>query len=260
MNKVGILYVCIGRYSIFWEEFYQTSSHYLFPNSDKHYFVFTDDDKLLKTTLPNVTFFHQEDLGWPGNVIYRYDFFYKHKESLNQMDYLYFFNGNYTFVDTIYEEEIFPDSVRNEGLMCLSWYKDVPSSCENFPYERNPESKAYIPVGEGKQYFQSGFFGGETKSVLQLVDTCKSWVDEDMAKGIIAIWHDESHINKYFIDRNPRIVGREYGKPERWEKPKNAKAILREKKRVLGRKYMYTLKGRKPKFRLWNKIISFFKR
>lgn len=42
MKKIAILYICTGKYDIFWEDFYKTSEKYFLNNSEKHYFVFTD--------------------------------------------------------------------------------------------------------------------------------------------------------------------------------------------------------------------------
>lgn len=32
------------------------------------------------------------------------------------------------------------------------------------------------------------------------------WIDEDAARGITAVWHDESHWNRYLIDREPSLI------------------------------------------------------
>ena len=30
--------------------------------------------------------------------------------------------------------------------------------------------------------------------------------NNDFEKGIIAVWHDESHMNRYFIDNKPTLI------------------------------------------------------
>ena len=45
--KVGILYICTGKYIVFWEEFYKSCQKYFLSDSEcvKQYYVFTDVDK-----------------------------------------------------------------------------------------------------------------------------------------------------------------------------------------------------------------------
>ncbi len=31
-------------------------------------------------------------------------------------------------------------------------------------------------------------------------------IDIDYSRGIIAVWHDESHMNRYFIDNSPTVI------------------------------------------------------
>lgn len=48
MPKVGILYVCTGKYDIFWPDFYETAEMLLLPDCEKTYLVLTDAQKLPK--------------------------------------------------------------------------------------------------------------------------------------------------------------------------------------------------------------------
>lgn len=42
MTKVGMLYICTGKYTVFWPEFYRTFAEKFLPGCEKEYFVFTD--------------------------------------------------------------------------------------------------------------------------------------------------------------------------------------------------------------------------
>ena len=37
--------------------------------------------------------------------------------------------------------------------------------------------------------------------LLAMIDELEGRVNRDLEKDVIALWHDESHINRYFIDR-----------------------------------------------------------
>lgn len=45
--RIAIVYLAIGKYDVFWDEFYRSCERYLFPDATKHYFVFTDSGRLL---------------------------------------------------------------------------------------------------------------------------------------------------------------------------------------------------------------------
>ena len=45
--SVAILYIATGRYTVFWDYFYQSAEKYLLPVCNKHYILFTDSDALI---------------------------------------------------------------------------------------------------------------------------------------------------------------------------------------------------------------------
>ena len=42
MATIGMLYICTGKYTVFWPEFYETFNRNFLPGYKKEYFVFTD--------------------------------------------------------------------------------------------------------------------------------------------------------------------------------------------------------------------------
>ncbi|XP_078422720.1 N-acetyllactosaminide alpha-1,3-galactosyltransferase-like [Cetorhinus maximus] len=75
-----------------------------------------------------------------------------------------------------------------------------------FTYERNPKSAAYIAPNEGDFYYHAAVFGGRPDLVLNLTRTCLEGIIRDKSKEIEAIWHDESHLNRYFLDHKPTML------------------------------------------------------
>ena len=47
MKKLGVLYVCTGKYDVFWDGFFESCEKYL-TGIEKKYFVFTDSERILK--------------------------------------------------------------------------------------------------------------------------------------------------------------------------------------------------------------------
>ena len=114
--QIGILYICTGKYSIFWKSFYESSEKYFLANHSKTYFVFTDAKTIDYQNNENVVMIFQENLGWPNNTLMRFHIFKKHETLLRGMDFLFFCNANLLFVDSV-GDEILPFK---EGLAALS--------------------------------------------------------------------------------------------------------------------------------------------
>ena len=65
---------------------------------------------------------------------------------------------------------------------------------------------AGMPSGDGKQYFAGGLYGGEYSSFVELVRRLVENTANDAAKGITAIFHDESQLNRLFWLHRPEVV------------------------------------------------------
>mmetsp|Transcript_81970 Transcript_81970/g.220122 ORF Transcript_81970/g.220122 Transcript_81970/m.220122 type:complete len:814 (+) Transcript_81970:462-2903(+) len=84
------------------------------------------------------------------------------------------------------------------------------------PYERRPESAAMVPTGAGQRYYYAGLYGGNIDEFLALSLAVARRTEADLARGLIAQVHDESHLNRYWaIDRHPdRVLSSAYMYPE----------------------------------------------
>jgi hypothetical protein len=101
-----------------------------------------------------------------------------------------------------------------------------------FTYDRNPRSLAYIPKGEGKYYICGGVNGGKGKAFVQLMRDLMHNIDVDEQNGVIALWHDESHINRYILDRDDyRLLTPAYCYSEEKNLPFEKKILVRDKRK-----------------------------
>lgn len=229
--RIGILYICTGKYDLFWKDFYLSAEHFFMQGETctREYYVFTDASKLYaEDENKHIHRIKQKNLGWPDNTLKRFHMFLQVKEQLlRETDFLFFCNANLLFVQNV-GGEILPQLKDNllVGTIHPGFYHSLNSE---FTYERRPVSKAFISQGEGKHYYAGGFSGGCTGAYLQLCETIKSGVDIDESNGVVAVWHDESHINKYFLENPPLTLSPSYLYPEGWSLPFEKIILIRDK-------------------------------
>ncbi len=253
--KIAILYICTGHYKVFWDEFYTSAEQYFIPGAAKTYFVFTDAKDLPYQDAPNVQVREQELLSWPYATLMRFHIFSRIREELQHFDYIFFFNANAKFLRTITAEEFLPGP-QDDGLTVVLSPGFHATPPEALPYEKHQKrSTAYMPKAYRKIYVQGGVNGGMAAAYLQMIETLREHVQRDLDNGIIAIWHDESHLNRYIADKHPRLLSPSYIFPEdRPDLPFEPIILIRDKKPYGGNSLM-----RKDmtdrKLSLWQRIL-----
>lgn len=219
MNKIAVLYICTGAYTVFWQGFYESAERYLLPTCEKHYFVFTDADSVYgEADNPRVHRCEQEAYSWPFGTLRRFEIFLKQEEQLKKFDYIFFFNANAELQCPVTEEMFLPRAEKGEKLLVVQHpgYYNRPNY--EFTYDRNPRSKAFIPYGFGKYYVCGGVNGGEAAAFLQLCHTLDRNIKKDLSRDVIALWHDESQINRYILHRKDyRLLPPSFCYPEGWD-------------------------------------------
>lgn len=210
--KVGLLIMATGRYINFVSPLIESAQKYFCKNHDVTYFVFTDDTNFKHDKAIRI---FQEKLSWPFATLMRYHTYLKNKNYFLNMDYLFACDADMLFVNSI-NDEILSERVVTLHPGYYGWKKHN----QPLPYETNQLSTACINAQEHNYYFAGGFYGGTTIEMLKLFKTNANNVDLDAQKNCIAIWHDESHNNKYFSDNIPtKILTPDYCFPEDAVKP-----------------------------------------
>ena len=239
--KIAILYICTGRYAQFFDGFYESAEKFLLSGMEKRYFVFTDQEQL--TTAENVELLIRPCRGFPEDSLFRFDRFLEIKDKLKDYDYTFFFNANMRFVAPVGEELL---EERLTAVLHPGYY-DKPAW--RYPYERNKQSKAYIPAHEENyHYYMGSLNGGRTADYLALAETCSRHIHEDWDKGIVACYHDESHLNHYLREHNCKPLSPAYAYIEGKDLPFEPKILLIDKTRL----DPYFNKGRD--FSLWSRL------
>lgn len=148
---------------------------------------------------------------WPYSTLMRYHHILKYIDILKKYDYVFYIDSDMIIYDHIEYNEIISDRV---GILHPGFYNSQRSE---FSYETNLKSKACVRHNEGSNYYQGCLQGGSLQNFIHLCSTIKTNIDEDLTRNIIALWHDESHLNKYFIDNPPTLsLSPDYALPENW--------------------------------------------
>lgn len=233
-KNIGIIYICTGKYIQFLEDFLTSAENNFLPNHKKEYFIFTDAE----FDNPDPNKFHiikQEKLGWPYDTLNRFHMINKISSNLESIDYIYFCNANLIINKTI-DENIFPDS--GQDMIGVNHPGQYQQNNTEFTYDRNPDSLACISLGEGKYYYQGCLFGGTKDAFLKMSKQLQENIDIDLSKNVIALWHDESHLNKYFLDNPPKTLDPSYANPEAFYIPFDKKIIQLDKNKLGGHDFL----------------------
>lgn len=251
--KIGILYICTGKYSVFWKDFYLSMEKNFVIDSEKHYFVFTDNPNIdFENTNSKIHKINQKDLGWPDNTLMRFHIFLQAEDKLMLMDYIFFFNSNLLVQNIITANDFLPSDSNNlTATIHPGFYNKKRSS---FTYEKNKRSTAYIKKDQGEHYFAGGLNGGKTINYLEAIKIMRANIDIDIKNKIIAVWHDESHWNKFLIERSDlKILPPAYLYPEGWFLPFDPIILIRDKNKYGGHSFL-----RNEKSNFLEKIKRYF--
>lgn len=244
-NSIAILYIALGDYKCFWEDFYNSFESRFLTGCSKKYYVFTDDRSFFSRCSENVQVIDQENLGWPGNTLYRFEMFLSIRERLINEDYVFFFNANYLCNKEVGLGDVF---FLDAALLCVAHPGFYGLSNYYYNYDRNKKSLAFVPYGEGECYIQGCFLGGKPNAFLEMCEKLSDNIRIDDEHGVLAEWHDESHVNRYIIGRNDvTILGPEFAYPEfgKTIRKNEIVLLLRDKEKYI------QYKGKKKRSKYW---------
>ncbi len=240
MRKIGILYICTGKYEVFWEGFYDSVCRYFLNEEDLHFFVWTDSEEVIKYAENDkkIHIYYQEVEQWPYPTLKRFEYFLRAKEEMRKMDYLIFMNANLIVNTPISREEVLPGD--EERLFFTLHPGFFDQTRDKFTYDENNKCRAYIGKNEGERYYAGGFNGGCAQDFIELMECLSERINADLQEGIIARWHDESHINRYIIDcKKPyRVLSPAYLYPQGLDIPFEEKITVIDKNTKGGHAYL----------------------
>jgi histo-blood group ABO system transferase len=194
--KIGLLIIGTNKYTQFLQRLITSADKHFLTDKDVTYFIFTNKDDFTIETNRNVVMVPVEHKPWPFMTLYRYKIFTQNSDFLKDMDYLYYCDADMLFVGD-FGDEILGELVATQHP---GFYgrRGTP--------EHRPQSLAYVGPNEKMQYFAGGFNGGSKNEFLKMAKEIDKNIDIDFNNKLVAIWHDESHMNRYFINNPPTTI------------------------------------------------------
>lgn len=221
MTSLGILTVATNRYVNYWQEQAASAHRQLSNNFNLTFHVFTDDVGAVlnfgRGLGLKVRAYPIEAYGWPEATLYRYALITKFasefsEDILMHLDADMIVRAQFEANDLItpLKNEIclvsHPGFFRPRGVALIKFYLqsighlfsdayDVLTRGGVGSWEVNPSSLAFVPRKGRSHYVCGGVWWGTRKAIIDLVSELASRVKTDESNGVLAVWHDESHLN-----------------------------------------------------------------
>lgn len=221
---VAILTVATNRYLQYWRSMATSADHFLFPDSRLTFYVFTDQPKAALRLNSELTRSHVvpvpiRNLGWPEATLLRYEMFRDSWDRIQEDVVIHLDADMAIATDTHLDPPpanwtngiafvrhpgyrrpslghrliLYLKSPKHLKADFLSWRRHGALGS----WETDRVSTAFVPRVQRRVYVCGGVWMGRREPLGQLISILADRTSEDLENGVIAVWHDESHLNWY---------------------------------------------------------------
>lgn len=209
---ISVLVIATNRYVEFLPELLNSVEEFLAPGSNIQVVVFTDQVNFVKSIKledTRVSLIVQEipSYGWPNATLLRYEIF-EQNWNLIRGDIVMYLDADTRVVRDIPETDFDPKSwksgtalVQHPGYFGRSFaFMTIMRKSKRGPWESNPQSTSRVQKRKRKIYVCGGVWMGTNRDIRRMIYQLAENVRIDNSNNVIAKWHDESHINKWFVE------------------------------------------------------------
>lgn len=198
--KIAVIFIGTKSYKNFFPRYYESIEEKFLIKTQKDFFVFTDNIhwdylKNKKNVFPILIKDSKKHF-----FLRTYDFFLQIEDDLKKYDFVFFMDGDMYINEKISEEEIFCHDKPLTGVHHPNFVKKPGT------FEKGTKSLASIKNGADiSTYWQFCFVGGEPKEFIKMAEVISKRIKEDLKNNTVALWYDEAHFNKYFIENKNNV-------------------------------------------------------
>lgn len=225
-TRIGICTIATNDYVYFWQDMVRSAEIVFNNGEDLTFHVFTDQTALCEEFAKKINAFKIRIHGipgllWPAATLDRYRVFSEFKSELSE-DVLFHLDADMIIQTNFLFELKRIKLINNITLVAHPGYWRPPTDYSYAgkvirllldiktklkfgalgAWERRGDSAAYVPRKKRNHYLCGGVWFGKQRDFLNLCETLNESVMKDSQNGIMAKWHDESHLNMW-ASNNP---------------------------------------------------------
>lgn len=210
---ITISFIGTKKYKNFFPGFYESINNFFCNDEEKLILVSTDEPEHDFFKVKNVKIKKIEHKEWPYVTLHRFKYLLDFKEEILNSKLFFFIDADLWPSSKIELKEIDPFDKKFVGVQHPGFLNKIGT------FETNTKSLANIfdNTYDLKIYRQGCFWGGKSESIIEMIEELDRRIDVDSSNGVVARWHDESHMNKYFLERNElvRTLHAGFAQPEK---------------------------------------------
>lgn len=201
MKNIGIVILATNAYFVLGINFIKKFVHHYKGYSKITFYFFSDTDP--KDYLPediDVKFTYQVHDSWLNGTNSKFSNILSLENC--DSDYLIYFDADTSVSRDFTEDWFIGETVGLEHFGNNGWMK------ENKGYDRNPQSKAYVPLDTPlfQMYYHGCLFGGKKDKIVEVCKVLYNNQLEDKKINYEPGVNDESYINQYYHYNPPALT------------------------------------------------------
>jgi hypothetical protein len=201
MKKIGIVILATNAYFVLGINFIKKFMYHYKGSSKITFYFFSDTNP--KDYLPeniDVKFTHQVHDSWVNGTNSKFSNILSLENC--DSDYLIYFDADTSVSRDFTEDWFIGETVGLEHFGNNGWMKEVKG------YDRNPQSKAYVPLDTSlfQMYYHGCLFGGKKDKIVEVCKVLYNNQLEDKKIPYEPAVNDESYINQYYHYNPPALT------------------------------------------------------
>ena len=187
---MAVIILATGRYIDYADRLVISMRKNFNPSQGKHFFILTDVDRKDES---DVLYRYVKHQAWPNVTLNRY-----HNILSLEKELFFYSHILHVDADSLFVKPLTDELTTDRVFVHEHFGWKGPGTPEERQY-----SMAYTPPSKRKIYLNGALTGGPSKDYLDMCRQLVIMIDEDKFRDIIAIWHDESHLNAWAARHDP---------------------------------------------------------